>query len=111
MYKYFIAEHFKKQLKVYLKKHRSLLGDVIEALKTFQKERAIPLGANTYKLRLASSNIPKGKSHAFRMIILVLELDNLIAPIAIYFKGDRADISKQEIVNHANAIRQEIVER
>ncbi len=111
MYQYFIAEHFKKQLKTYLKKHRSLLDDVIETLKTFQKERAIPLGANTYKLRLASSDIPKGKSHAFRMVVLVLEIDNLIAPIAIYFKGNRTDISKREIMAHAEIIHQEIIGR
>lgn len=108
MYRYLITEHFKKQLKTYLKKYRSLLDDVIGALKTFDKARAIPLGANTYKLLLASSDIAKGKSGAFRMIILVLEQDSIITPLTAYFKGDRADVSKREIMDHAEAIRREI---
>ena len=108
MHQYFISEHFKKQLKVYLRKYRSLLNDVIAVLQSFEKDRAIPLGANTYKLRFTATDLPKGKSHAFRMIILVVEYDALITPIALYFKGDRTDISKQEIMHHAEIIRQEI---
>ena len=108
MYQYFISAHFKKQLKVHLRKNRSILNDVIVVLRSFEKNRTIPLGANTYKLRFTASDLPKGKSHAFRMIILVVTYDALITPIALYFKGDRTDISKQEIMHHAEIIRQEI---
>ena len=42
------------------------------------------------------------------IIVFILEINNLIAPIAIYFKGDKKDISKNEILHHIKMIRIEI---
>lgn len=107
-YQIFFAEHFKKQLKPYVRKYRRLQKDIVSALEKFDKSREISLGSQTYKTRVKSSDISKGKSHAFRMIILVVEIDNIIAPVVIYFKGDRASISKKEIARHANIVNNEI---
>lgn len=107
-YQIFFAEHFKKQLKSYAKKYRRLQEDVISALETFEKSSAAYLGSQTYKIRVRARDISKGKSHAFRMIILVVEIDNIIAPVVIYFKGDRASIEREEIARHAKIVREEI---
>lgn len=107
-YSFHIAQHFKKQLKPYLKKYRHLLDDLINVLKNFDRRQASSLGANTYKIRIPSSDLPKGKSHAFRTIVLLIEEDHLITPLVIYFKGDRDNISRKEIRYHAEIIRKEL---
>lgn len=108
MYQYYISKHFKKCLKPYVKKYHSFLDDIISTLRVFDKKTSIALGSNAYKLRIASRDLPKGKSHAFRMIVLVIECDNLITPVIIYAKSDRASISSHEIELHATAIVEEI---
>ncbi|MDP3995068.1 MAG: hypothetical protein Q8P78_00450 [bacterium] len=107
-YQIFFAEHFKKQLKPYLKKYRRLQEDIIHTLGMFNKSSAVYLGAQTYKIRVRASDISKGKSHAFRMIVLVVEIDDIIAPVVLYFKGDRASITKKEIALHAKIVDSEI---
>ena len=107
-YRYYISTHFKRQLKPYLKKHRSLLDDVIDVLKTFDPRCHIALGADIYKIRLKSSDVPKGKSKSFRLIVLLITIENLISPVAIYFKGDQETISKREIKYHIDIIRSEL---
>lgn len=108
MYHYHITNHFKRQLKPYGKKYETILDDVISALKNFEPARSVALGKSTYKLRLRASNLPEGKSHAFRLIIVLLELNQIIAPITIYFKGDKDDIPRKEIRHHVNAVQEEI---
>lgn len=107
-YEIFFAVHFKKQLKLYRKKYRNIAKDVISALKKFDKKQAQFLGAQAYKIRVHSSDIAQGKSHAFRMIILALEIDNILAPIIIYFKGDKTNVDKEEILYHKNIIEKEL---
>ena len=99
-YEIFFAEHFKKQLESHRKKYRSIARDVIKVLEEFDKKQAQFLGAQTYKIRVRSSDMARGKSHAFRMVILVLEIENTLAPIIIYFKGDKANVGKEEILYH-----------
>ena len=109
MRRYFISEHFKKQLKPYLKKYRHLLDDVIFALKFFEKRNAVSLGTNTYKIRIKATDIPKGKSHAFRLIVLSLERnDELLIPLILYFKSVRDSMTKAEILYHTRFIQREI---
>ena len=110
MHQYFISLHFKKQLKLYLKKHRGLLNDVISALKHFDKKTSIALGENTYKIRFRATNLPKGKNKSFRLILLI-EDENFITPIAIYFKGDKETITRREIRYHVEMIRMEVENR
>ena len=108
---YVITEYFKKHLKAYLKKYRSLLEDVICALENFDHRTSISLGYGTYKVRIKSSDLNKGKSGGFRLIILILEVNQLITPIVIYFKGEKSDISKEEILFHAAFVQKELESR
>lgn len=108
MHRLFFSRHFKHQIKPLIKKFPSLLDDIIQTLNAFDRHTGISLGANTYKIRIQSRDLPKGKSNSFRMIILLVEFNAIIAPLTIYFKSDKADITKKEIVFHANRIRQEL---
>jgi len=74
----------------------------------FDKNNAINLGHHVYKIRLKSSDLRKGKSGGFRLIILLVEIDNLITPVALYFKGSQANISKKEITYHIDVITEEM---
>ena len=109
-YTYYLSDHFIKQLASYRKKYRHIIDDVENTLKSFDKQRAISLGSNVYKIRFRSSDIARGKSHAFRMVIYVVEVRSLISPLIIYFKGDKENIKKEEILYHKNII-EKIIEK
>ena len=93
---------------MYLKKYRSLFEDAQKALLDFDPTHSISLGHRAYKIRVKSSDLNRGKSHGFRLIIFVLEIDEYITPLTIYFKGDKADISKEEILYHTLVVQQEL---
>ena len=100
MYQIYFADHFLRQLKRHLKKYRSLENDCVETLQHFNLESAQYLGSKLYKLRLRSSDIPKGKSKSFRLILFLFAVKSVLVPITIYFKGDRSDILEKEIEYH-----------
>lgn len=104
MYRIFIADHFKRQIKTYTKKYRSIAEDIADLLDRFDRRGAQDLGRGLFKVRVKSSNIPRGKSKSFRVIVFVVEVDLLIAPIALYFKGDQEDISKKELNDHLQGV-------
>ena len=104
MYYFKILPHFKKQLKSLLKKYKNLKEDLIKELKQFNKIKCVALGQNIYKIRLKLSDINKGKSGGFRLIIFIIETNKIIYPLAIYFKGDKENINNQEIKYHLSCI-------
>lgn len=110
MYRRYYSRGFKRQLKFQNKKHRSLANDVLLFLKVFNPDHAISLGHNLYKARLPCRSLHKGKSDAFRIIILVLRVHNLIAPVTLFFKSEMEDISEEEILEHTEAVYAELVE-
>jgi len=42
------------------------------------------------------------------MILLLVEVDNLIVPLVIYFKGDRGAITRREVRYHTEIVRREM---
>mgnify|MGYP001594030818 CR=1 FL=1 len=104
MYKIIILPHFKKEVKAYFKKYHHLKAAVITALERFRPEQEALLGNGVYKIRIHSKDIPKGKSKSFRLIVFVIEVDRLLVPISLYFKGDQSTISKKEIDDHLETI-------
>jgi mRNA-degrading endonuclease RelE of RelBE toxin-antitoxin system len=100
MFKLVLTNHFIKQLKPYLKKHRSLKSDLQETLETFSPQSYPLIAKSTYKIRLRTKDLPRGKSKSFRLIVLFLQTGNLIVPLTIYFKGDKANISSHELKYH-----------
>lgn len=108
MFQVYLAVHFLKQLKPLLKKYPNLSNDLVNQLKSFRKDLSIPLGHKLYKVRLKSSDLPKGKSKSFRLIIFIWEFKRTLVPITIYFKGDLENISQQDIEYHLTRILEEI---
>lgn len=108
LYRYHFTDHFRKQVRKHSKKYRGLKQDIRDALTEFDKRRSEPLGASLYKVRVKSRDIPRGKSHAFRMIILAYEFKTFITPVVIYFKGDKANIDKEELFYHLAIVKKEL---
>ncbi len=108
MYRIFLSDHFKRQVKRLTKKHRDFPSAIAKALHEFNKARATSLGANTYKIRIGSKSSGMGKSKSFRVIILIVEVDSIIAPLTLYAKSDLATIPRQEIMYHMAMVQREI---
>lgn len=107
-YKVVITSHFIKQLKPLVRKFRHLTADVEKTLLHFDKSLGTPIGNYTYKIRLKSSDLKRGKSKSFRLIVFVVEYANILTPVVIYFKGERENVSKQEISYHLSKVIQEL---
>ncbi len=107
----YLSDHFLRQLKPYVKKFRKLQDDLITTLESFRPETANRLGQKLYKVRLKSSDIPKGKNASFRLIVFLLESKNILTPIAIYFKSERSDMSEKEIEYHLAMALSEIQQK
>lgn len=108
MYQTIVLGHFKRQLKPYLKKHRDLKDAVIKTLEHFDPRQHDRLGGSVYKIRLKIASLPKGKSKSFRLVILIMESEGFLVPLAIYFKSDRDSMSKKEINDHLQQILLEL---
>ena len=108
MPQYYFADHFLKQLKPHAKKFRKLPQDLTLVLKNFLPEQAQMLGQKLYKLRLKASDLPKGKSKSFRVIIYIWQDPEIVVPIAIYFKSDIQNLSAKEIKYHLGKVLVEI---
>ena len=104
MYQPIILPHFKRQLKRYSKKYRHLKEAVISILENFDTRQHVHIGHNVYKVRVHTKDIPRGKSKSFRLLVFVVEADQYLVPICIYFKGDQEDITKKEINDHLEMI-------
>lgn len=61
--------------------------------------RGIKLFDGIYKIRLKSSDMKKGKSGSFRAIYYILTNNKEVYLLTIYAKGEREDISREEIRN------------
>jgi len=109
-YKVVILPHFRRQFKLYIRKYKHLKEAVIEVLEQFNKNSHTSLGNNVYKVRVKSDDLRKGKSKAFRLIILLIEKDSFLVPITVYFKGDMENIAKNELKKHLEMILFELHE-
>ncbi len=95
---------FDKDIKRLYKKYKQLPND-LRALKTELLENpksAIELGSGCYKIRLANSSIPTGKSGGFRVIYYYVDTDNNLYLISMYSKSELENIDDKIILNILN---------
>jgi len=94
-----VLPRFEKELKQLAKKYKKIKED----LKDFKKEiisnpkLGTPLGHDCYKIRVANSSIPTGKSGGFRIIILAKIERKRIVLLTIYSKSQKENISDDEL--------------
>lgn len=94
---------FESKFKRFSKKFPSLLQELITLEDELIKnpEMGVSLGANIYKIRLASKDKGKGKSGGFRIITYLItenELSKEIFLITIYDKSEESSIKIPQLL-------------
>jgi hypothetical protein len=93
-------DSFGRDVKRLYKKYKQLSID-LKNLQDILKEdpkAGIELGKNCYKIRLANTSVPTGKSGGFRVIYYFLDKDEHIYLMAMYSKSELENISEDKII-------------
>ncbi len=103
--KILVVPEFSVKLKKLAKKHKRIKDDfknLTTQLKNDPKS-GIALQNNCYKIRIANSSIPTGKSGGFRVIYYFLNENNHIYLLSIYSKTQAATILESELLSILNS--------
>ncbi|MCH8317991.1 MAG: type II toxin-antitoxin system RelE/ParE family toxin [Bacteroidetes bacterium] len=100
---------FDKKFKKFKRKFPSLENEIDELIKELKQnpKQGIDLGANIYKIKLASKSKGKGKSGGFRIITYLIaekKKETEIYLITIYDKSEDSNIRKQIIIKLIKSI-------
>ncbi|MBT4123946.1 MAG: type II toxin-antitoxin system RelE/ParE family toxin [Candidatus Pacebacteria bacterium] len=90
---------FIKQVKKLAKTYKQVSND-LELLKKqliLNPKTGIELGGKCFKLRLANSSIPTGKSGGFRVVTYYIDDNDTIRLLLIYSKSEKENISNKEL--------------
>jgi len=93
-------DSFGRDAKRLYKKYKQLPKDLKVLYKLLQEtpKTGIELGNGCYKIRLANTSVPTGKSGGFRIIYYYLDQDNNLYLMTIYSKTEIENISEEKIV-------------
>ena len=92
-------ESFTKSIKKLAKKYKNIAQD-LNALQDELRNNpkaGIELGNHCYKIRVANSSIPTGKSGGFR-VVYYQKIENTIYLMEIYSKSDMENIADEKIL-------------
>lgn len=95
-----LLANFIKEVKKLSKKYKKI-GDDLKELQNellANPKSGIHLGNNCYKIRVANTSIPSGKSGGFRVIYYYLDANSVIYLMSIYAKSDLENISDERIL-------------
>ena len=95
-----LLSNFIKEVKKLSKKYKKI-GDDLKELQNellANPKSGIHLGNNCYKIRVANSSIPSGKSGGFRVIYYYFDANSVIYLMSIYAKSDLENISDEKIL-------------
>ena len=92
---------FEKDVKRLFKKYKQLPSDLKLLKEELSKnpKSGIELGNRCYKIRLANSSIPTGKSGGFRIIYYYIDSDNNLYLMSMYSKNELENIDDKIIIN------------
>jgi mRNA-degrading endonuclease RelE of RelBE toxin-antitoxin system len=93
------TKRFKKELKQLAKKYKKIKIDYKNLLDNLENNPTLgtSLGNDCYKIRVANSSIPTGKSGGFRIITLVKIKKDKIVLLTIYSKTEKESIGRDEL--------------
>ncbi|MBC8004381.1 MAG: type II toxin-antitoxin system RelE/ParE family toxin [Verrucomicrobia bacterium] len=98
-YNLIVTPSFERDVKLLLKKYRSLKNDLISLFQSLENEpiNGKPLGKDCYKIRLAIASKGKGKSGGARVITCVKITSENIYLLTMYDKSEKEDISDKDL--------------
>jgi len=93
-YEVYLTETFQKSIKLLKKRYRHVKQDILGKIGELEKDPTtgdpIPRwNKEIWKVRVASSDVKKGKRGGFRLIYLWKGGENKIYLLAAYFKGEK----------------------
>ena len=112
-YKVYLTETFQRSIKILKKKFRNAKGDIAGTIQMIEEDPTVgnPIprwNKEIWKVRIAGSDVKKGKRGGFRLIYLWKSGEITVYILAAYFKGDKQDISKKEIEEILKKLNQEL---
>lgn len=112
-YEAYLTETFQKSIKILKKKFHRVKDDLSNIIQTLEDEPTIgdPIpgwNKEVWKVRAASSDVKKGKRGGFRLIYFWRAGEFRIYLLAVYFKGEKSEISKRDIERLLKHLNQEL---
>jgi len=94
-------DSFKNNFKTLQKKYKNIKNDVRKLSSELGEnpKAGIYLQHNCYKIRVANSSVPRGKSGGFRTVYYFVNEQKSIYLIAIYSKTKKENISEDELLD------------
>lgn len=89
-----------------MKKDRSLKENLKEVLLNFEKPNSIMIGSGVYKIRVARHG--RGKSGSYRAYLFVMEIERILAPLCIYAKNEKENLTYEELTHHLGKTKDEL---
>jgi len=95
------------------KKYRRIKDDLKKVVERLEEEPGIgdPIpgwNKEIWKIRIASSDVEKGKRGGFRLIYLWKVGQFKVYLLAVYYKGEKEEISKKEVERLLKKLNQEL---
>ena len=105
-YSVLTTPNFDKEFKRLVKKYPSLKKEILQLAENLSLNPDIgtPLGSNVYKIRIAIASKGKGKRSGARVMTFLKVENETITLFSIYSKGEKNDISDNEINDLLNEI-------
>ena len=100
---------FVKDVRRLHKKYKKLNQDLKQLNVQLQKNpnAGIALGSNLFKIRLANSSIPTGKSGSFRVVYYYFDGHQQLYLATLFSKKDLENISDEKLLEIINHIEQQ----
>ena len=108
-----LTDTFQKSIKALKKKYPHVKNDVLAYIKALEEDPSagdpIPgWNKELWKVRVASSDVKKGKGGGYRLIYFWKAGEMKIYLLVVYFKGEKAKITKKEIETLLKKLNQEL---
>ncbi|MDQ1244932.1 MAG: hypothetical protein QG565_1272 [Campylobacterota bacterium] len=98
---------FDKNVNKLAKRYKNIKNDLLSLVLELQNnpKSGTHLFKNCYKIRLANSSVPTGKSKGFRAITYFIDENSNIYLLTIYSKSDQENITDLEIIELLQEIK------
>jgi len=112
-YDVYLTETFQHCLKALKKKYRNIKDDIIEIIRKLEDDPTIGdqipgWNKEIWKIRVASSDMKRGKRSGFRLIYLWKEHESRVYLSAVYFKGEKEVMTSKEMENLLRKVNKEL---
>jgi mRNA-degrading endonuclease RelE of RelBE toxin-antitoxin system len=108
-----LTETFQKSIKALKKKYPHVKDDLLSQIEALEEDPSagdpIPgWNKEVWKVRIASSDVKKGKRGGYRLIYFWKVSEMKIYLLVAYFKGEKAEITRKEIETLLKKLNQEL---